>query len=547
MRKGNIFLLLSFICFSSFAQPDLLPKEDTISLDTIGVVYIEQDSIFTIYFGSGDLNVRERAAWISQKLSDLAEKIEIKTDSLYISRQGSRVWIFYNGSRLFAISDEEARSVGLEAEVLAEQYRKIIYSKLKKEAWWENFQTGLLRALAAIGATLILLLFYHHLNKWYRKLFLLLAQKRESWFKGLSIKQTTLLAPNRQMELAKWLLKTLKWFLIILFGYLYLPIVFSIFPWTRGLADKLFGYVLTPLGKSWNAFTDYLPNVFTIAVIIFIAIYINKFFKYLAGEIKAGNLEISGFYRDWADTTYKLINIFIVVFTVTVIWPYIPGSSSDAFKGISIFVGVLFSLGSTGAISNIVSGTVITYMRPFEEGDRVRIADTAGIIIEKSLLVTRIKTPKNVIITVPNSMILGSHIINYSNAAKNLGVVLHTNVTIGYDIPWQSVQEQLIAAAHEVEGLLKTPEPFVLQKALSDFYVDYELNAYTKQPERMEQIYSILHQKIQDKFNEAGIEILSPHYGALRDGNQTTIPPGYLGKDYKAPSFRVEEQKSKPD
>lgn len=540
MKKGAIFILLLGSNFL-YAQKDTLSIEnETQPKDTIGIVYLNGDSIFSLYSGSGDLNVKERASWLSNKLNSVKEEINIKQDSIYLDRQQSLVWLFHNGNRIFAVSEEEASLLGLTPEELAESYRATLVAKLKNEAWWENFQQGLFRALGAIGATLILLLVYRYLNRWFRKIRLFLQTKKDIWFTGIKIKQTTLLTPNKQIEWLKWVLNAFKWFLFLFFGYLYLPIIFSIFPWTRGLADKLFGYILNPIGASWKAFVDYLPNVFAIAVIIVIAFYINKFVKFLSEEIKAGNLEIHGFYKDWSETTYKLINIVIVVFTIIVIWPYIPGSDSDAFKGISIFIGVLLSLGSTGAISNIISGTVITYMRPFMVGDRVRITDTVGTIIEKSLLVTRIKTPKNVIITIPNAMILSSHIINYSNAAEEVGLVLHTNVTIGYDVPWQKVHEQLIAAAKEVEGLLPEPEPFVLQKALSDFYVDYELNAFTRTPDVMERIYSNLHQKIQDKFNEAGIEIMSPHYSAVRDGNQNTIPENYLPKDYKTPSFRVE-------
>ncbi|MGK7392822.1 MAG: mechanosensitive ion channel family protein [Candidatus Cyclobacteriaceae bacterium M2_1C_046] len=540
-RKGAVFILLLLSSTILYAQKDTLQAEQLAAEpDTVGVVYLDNDSLFALFSGSGDLSVRERADWLTGKISTVSETFNLKEDSIYLNRQENKVWIYHNGNALTGISDEEAAQLGVTAEELAETYRTILLTHLKEAAWWERFQRSLFRALGAIAATLILLVVYRYLNRWFRKLRLFIRTKKDAWFSEIKIKQTTFLTPTKQLEWILWTLNAFKWFLFLFFGYLYLPIIFSIFPWTRGLADKLFGYILRPIGTAWDAFVNYLPNLFAIAVIIVIAYYINKFLKFISEEIKAGNLEIHGFYKDWADTTYKLVNIVVVVFTVIVIWPYIPGSDSDAFKGISIFVGVLLSLGSTGAISNIISGTVITYMRPFIVGDRVRITDTVGTIVEKSLLVTRIKTPKNVIITIPNAMILGSHIINYSNAAEEVGLVLHTNVTIGYDVPWQKVQEQLIAAAKEVDDVLSTPEPFVLQKALSDFYVDYELNAYTKTPERMEQIYSKLHQHIQDKFNEAGIEIMSPHYSAIRDGNQNTIPEKDLPKDYKTPAFRVE-------
>jgi small-conductance mechanosensitive channel len=207
-----------------------------------------------------------------------------------------------------------------------------------------------------------------------------------------------------------------------------------------------------------------------------------------------------------------------------VIFPYLPGSDSRVFQGVTLFFGVLFSFGSSSAISNIVAGIVLTYMRPFKIGDRVRVGETFGDVIEKNLLITRIRTSKNEDITVPNSSILNDATINYSSSAKKLGLILNTNVVIGYDTPWPRINELLIDAALSTEGIKTDPKPFVLQTSLNEFHVTYQLNAYTALPNKMSTLYSRLHQNIQDKFNEAGIEIMSPHFTALRDGNGTQMP-----------------------
>ena len=246
-----------------------------------------------------------------------------------------------------------------------------------------------------------------------------------------------------------------------------------------------------------------------------------------------------GFYPEWADPTYKIVRFLVLAFSAIVIFPYLPGADSPIFQGVSVFLGVLFSLGSTSAIANVVAGVVLTYMRPFKIGDRVKIADTTGDIIEKTLLVTRVRTIKNVDVTIPNAMVLGSHIINFSSSAKDAGLILHTGVTIGYDVPWRKVHDLLIAAARATPGILKQPGPFVLQTGLDDSYVSYELNAYTDQPNIMANTYSELHQSIQDKFNEARVEILSPRYSALRDGNRSTVPEDHLPKSYQPPAFRI--------
>jgi small-conductance mechanosensitive channel len=229
----------------------------------------------------------------------------------------------------------------------------------------------------------------------------------------------------------------------------------------------------------------------------------------------------------------------ILALTAVVVFPYLPGSRSPAFQGVSIFLGVLISLGSTSAVANIVAGVILTYMRAFKVGDRVRIADTIGDVVEKTLLVTRIRTIKNVEITIANAMVLSSHIVNFSASAQKEGLILHTAVTIGYDAPWRTVHQLLIDAALECEHVLRDPMPFVLQTALDDFYVHYEVNAFTDQPSLMARIYSKLHEKIQDKFNEAGVEIMSSHYANVRDGNRSTIPHSYLPEGYSVPSFHV--------
>jgi small-conductance mechanosensitive channel len=221
------------------------------------------------------------------------------------------------------------------------------------------------------------------------------------------------------------------------------------------------------------------------------------------------------------------------------IFPLLPGSDSNIFKGVSVFIGILFSLGSSTAIANMVAGLVITYMRPFKIGDRIKIADVTGDVIEKSLLVTRIKTVKNEIITIPNASVLSGNTTNYSNEAAKTGLIIHTTVTIGYDVPWKNMHAALIEAALRTDMIMKEPKPFVLQTSLEDFYVAYQINAYTREASRQALVYSNLHQNIQDCCNEVGIEILSPHYRAARDGNMTTIPADYLPKDYKAPGFNV--------
>jgi len=284
----------------------------------------------------------------------------------------------------------------------------------------------------------------------------------------------------------------------------------------------------------------FLPNLIFIIVISVVASYIIKLARLVFHGIGEGRINIPGFYQEWSKPTFNITRFLIIVFSAIVIIPYLPGSGSSAFQGVSIFFGLLLSLGSTAAVANVVAGIVITYMRAFRIGDRVKIADTMGEITEKTLFVTRIRTIKNADVTIPNAMVLANHIINFSSLCDTGdGLVLHTAVTLGYDVPWRRVHELLVEAAEATEALESDPKPFVLQTSLADFYVSYELNAFTRCPDAMAQIYSDLHQNIQDKFHEAGIEITSPHYSAIRDGNQAAIPANYLPRDYQPPAFKI--------
>ena len=320
----------------------------------------------------------------------------------------------------------------------------------------------------------------------------------------------------------------------------YLQSVLTFFPWTHSFALKVLDLVLGPLDTMWRALVGYIPKLFFIAVLVVVTSYVIRFIRFLFREVDQGIIVLPGFHRDWAEPTFKIVRFLVIAFAAVVAFPYIPGSDSPAFKGVSIFIGVLFSLGSSSAIGNMVAGVILTYMRPFLIGDRVKIADTVGDVMEKNLLVTRIKTIKNVEITIPNSR----------SSAPHHQLQLPGQGT-GADSPHHRDHRLRCPVAHRPrtahrrgpgDGTCPSePQPFVFQTALNDFYVSYEINAYTDQPNLMADIYSELHQNIQEKFNEAGVEIMSPHYTQLRDGNTVTIPESYRSSGYTPPSFRVRQ------
>ncbi|HEY9713764.1 MAG TPA: mechanosensitive ion channel domain-containing protein, partial [Chroococcales cyanobacterium] len=282
---------------------------------------------------------------------------------------------------------------------------------------------------------------------------------------------------------------------------------------------------------------SYLPNIAFVVIILLITHYIIRFTHFIFKEIEQGTITIKGFDPDWADTTYGITRFLLTAFSFVLIFPYLPGSGSPAFQQVSIFLGVLLSLSSTGAISHVIAGIFLTYTGAFKAGDRVKIADTVGDVMGKTLFATRIRTNKNEEVTIPNGLVLSDHIVNYSSSASGTGLILHAKVTIGYEVPWRTVHKLLIDAALQTERILPEPPPFVLQTDFDGSSVVYEINAYTNFPRGMQNTYSNLRQRIQDQFTEANIEILTPVYHAVRDGSLSTVPAE--GKDPAGKGIRV--------
>jgi small-conductance mechanosensitive channel len=300
--------------------------------------------------------------------------------------------------------------------------------------------------------------------------------------------------------------------LLLVVGYLYIYVVLAAFPWTAPVANNLESLIIGPLRTLGESFLAALPGLIFIAIVGVIVRYALQFLRFLYTEVDAERILIPGFYSEWAKPTYHIARVLVIFFALVICYPYIPGSDTEAFKGVSIFVGVLLSLGSTSAVANLVAGFVLTYMRAFRVGDIVRIGEEQGMATEVTLLATRLRTPKNVIVTIPNATVLGARITNYSTMARTQGLILNTKVTVGYDAPWRQVHALLLQAADRTPGIRKDPAPFVLQTGMEQVQVVYELNAYTDQADRMLRVYSDLHKNIQDAFNEYGVQIMTPFY-----------------------------------
>jgi len=339
-----------------------------------------------------------------------------------------------------------------------------------------------------------------------------LARRFRDRVKSLTISSFELVRAERLWGVVRGAVRLAGGLVVVAGGYVYLRYLLELFPATRGAAAQLDDWVLAPLGVIGGGVLAKIPDLIFLAVMFLVVRYLLRMVHALFAAVGRGEVEISGFDPDWADPTYKLVRLGIVAFGLIVAYPYIPGSDSAAFKGVSIFLGVVFSLGSSSAIANVLAGYSLTYRRAFREGDRVKIAGILGDVSQVRLQATYLRTPKNEEVVVPNSTILNGEVTNYSTLAAKEGLILHTTVGIGYETPWRQVEAMLLEAARRTPGLRSDREPFVFQLALGDFAVTYEINVYCEDPRKMGIVYTDLHRNILDVFNEFGVQIMTPAY-----------------------------------
>ena len=530
LNEANLRMEMEQLRLASYAADSVKHLQQKQRIDSLrkvtpGVpVVVEGDTLFYLYAKRGGHTPQQRAEMDAAAILELGKRFNLRPDSLYMESSDIVTDLMYDNKVIASFIDQDGLWENCTRDRLAAHNRKVIVDKLKEmkdeHGLWQLGKRILYFVLVLVGQY-----FLFRLTIWlFKKLKVRIQRLKDTKLKPFSIQDYELLDTQKQVNLLIFLSNLLRYIIMFLQLLLTVPLLFSIFPQTKSLAYQLFSYIWIPVKSIFTSVVEYIPNLFTIFVIWYAVKYLVRFVHYLANEVKSERLKIRGFYSDWAEPTFHIIRFLLYAFMIAMIYPYLPGSKSGVFQGISVFVGLIVSLGSSTVIGNIIAGLVITYMRPFKLGDRIQLNETTGNVIEKTPLVTRIRTPKNEVVTIPNSFIMSSHTVNYSASAREYGLIIHSEVSIGYDIPWRQTHQLLIEAALNTPGVIDDPRPFVLETSLSDWYPVYQVNAYIKEADRLADIYSDLHQNIQDKFNEAGIEIMSPHYVATRDGSQSTIP-----------------------
>jgi small-conductance mechanosensitive channel len=557
MKKASIrALLVAIVCLlpgsfsphataqQSTAQPT--PTQSSAAQDTPeeeiaphGQVEIEGRPVLIVYESVAALTPEQRARAIEGRILSFARDASLSPESIRLEPRDAWTEILADNTIIMAVTDADARPSGKTRQQLSIEYADSIRRSVqtyREEHSWRMFFRAILKTSLTTVVLLALLWLLHRLR--------LLVRSQVEW----RVKRSERSAKESPWHAAVAYLgpvllvlgALLRWVFILALLETYLTVTLGFYSTTREISLTATRWILAQLETLGRSAVDYLPNLLVIAVIAIVTRYVVGLIRLIFAQIGKGDVKIRGFYPDWAEPTEKLIRVMILILALIVGFPYLPGARSPAFQGISIFVGVLLSLGSSSAVANAIAGVILTYMRSFLLGDWVQIGDTMGEVIEKNMLVTRLLTPKAEIITIPNSTVMSGAVKNYSTEAKKAGVIFYTSLSIGYDVPWTTVHELLFRAALATGHVLREPAPFVLQRALNDFYVTYELNAYTDAPREVLNIYSDLHRNIQDTFNEAGVEICSPHFSALRDGNTIAIPENYIKPDYKAPGLRID-------
>jgi len=540
IKAISIFIITLFAVITIplvTAQPN--PSPQTSPPGGVPVVF-DGKTLFVIHKNYAGLSIEKRASRISKRLQEYADKYGISLEALEITNadeEGIPITIITaEDILLLNLSDKDAEAAGKTRKELAENYVKIIQeavSQYRKERSPSYLIRG---AVISAIATLFLLLIFFILNNIFQQIYARLKGWGNTYIRPVTIGNVELIKANQLDNFVEFITQISQWVIILGILISYLVLVLSLFPWTQDWAYKFWQSFIKVIDTVALEFIAFLPNLLKIILLIIGTYFLLRLCRPFFHELSEGTLFIPGFYPEWAIPTYRLFSFFLIALTAVIIFPLLPVFDSPAFQGISVFLGVLFSLGSTSIVANVVSGTILIYTRAFRIGDRIKIGDTIGKVIETTMLVTRILTPTNVVISIPNSQIISSSIENFNFAAQELDtpLIVRTQVYLGYEVDWRQAYQALIQAALLTDGIAKSPTPFVLQSELNEVYVTYLLNVYIefqyfegKSETDVEKTRSQLHENIRDCCQQAGIIIFAPSYEADPDvyGPVATLPP----------------------
>jgi small-conductance mechanosensitive channel len=496
-------------------------------------VVVDSEEIFWLA-GIQAYPAEQRAREVADRIRAIASDPGIDPASIHSVPATDSMQVLVGDDPLFRLVELDATLSGVPLSILADvvcaRISRTIVSYRADRRPEVLGRHALEAALIAAGAGLLLWLTLR-LRRWMDALLDRTVQAR---IRELEQQSRGVIGALQVESAIRTLLNLLASILAASIVYVSLNSILGLFVWTRGAARQLWDVLLGPLAIVLWSVLDYVPNLVFLAIVIVFSRFIISVTHLFFDRLETNQIRLGGFEAEWAQPTYRLVRLLILAFTVVVAYPYLPGSRSEALKGVSLLLGVMVSIGSSSVIGNIIAGYTMTYRRAFRPGDRIQIGDVIGDVIESKVLATRVRTPRNEEVIIPNSLILSSNVVNYSSLAASEGLILQATVGIGYEVPWRQVEAMLIIAAGRTPDVDLEPSPFVLQTKLGDFGVEYTLNVVARAAQRMLAIRSDLHRHIQDVFNEHEVAIMTPAYVA--DPSEPKIVPP--DKWYAAPATR---------
>jgi small-conductance mechanosensitive channel len=516
MRIGTLQSRLGLLLLvAEMPHASLAAAQDSASTQAIeqptAPVVLDGLTLFQLR-GISAFPAERRAEEIAARIGALAADRTVPAESLVVRESDFGTSIVAGGRRVLTLVDADAALEGVSRQVLAQAYRDRLVEAVRQyrrdrepEVLW-GAAVRTLAATAALACALWLLV------RFLRRFRSLLERRYRSRLHDVQIRSVQVVRAEQVWLGVRRTVGAAAALTALVALYIYLGYVLLLFPWTRGLGQSLSTILLQPLATIGTGILRYVPNVVFLVILALLTRYVLGLARLIFSHIADGTLVVSWLERDWAQPVDRIIRILVIAFALVVAYPYIPGSGSEAFKGISLVLGLLISIGSPSVLGNIVAGQSLAFRRAFKVGDRIKIGEHVGEVAQIRLLTTSLRSPKNEQIVIPNGLILSHEVVNYSALASTPGLILHTTVGIGYETPWRQVHAMLLEAAARTPGLLTQPEPFVLQPSLGDFAVVYEINAYADNPRAIPRMYSALHANILDVFNEFGVQIMTPAY-----------------------------------
>ncbi|WP_170399937.1 mechanosensitive ion channel family protein [Ruegeria arenilitoris] len=484
-------------------------------------VIVDGDVLFQVR-GSSALPAPERAEGVQDKIIAIAEASDAPSVEITFEETELGIWILADGERISIVTTADSELDQMELSVLSVLHGNAI--KQAVEAYRAN-RTEKARVSGAIEAaawTFGFVAFVVAILWLHRRI-----RRRTLKFVKRHLKDVeTATAKSVQAEAIAALVRYgLNFALLVIFFlgfYYYLSFVLLAFAETRYFAQLLLTYLTEPVLLIFKGILSYIPNMIMLGLIAWVTMYIIKGLRVFFDAVEAGSFEMGDFEKHWVSPTFNIARVVVILIALVFAVPYIPGSDSAAFQGLTILVGAMLSLGANSVVSNMLAGLFVIYRRSTSIGDRIQIGDHIGDVVQIKLMETHLKSIKNELISIPNAQLMNSDVVNFSKKTDGSGLLLHTTVGIGYEEPPEKVEAMLIEAAHRTKGIKAKPDPFVLWTALADYAINYQINGYTTRGSIIPKIRSDLHRNIVAVFNENGVQIMTPSY--MADPPEPKIP-----------------------